>query len=168
MWRVFHNFDYFKVSYLFVRTGDMFYHQNNSEQFNGQRKFKIITLIYHELVTCMAFPVRNTAWSQSSIKCWSVALSVPGLYNSCSVQTNYYKWALAKSFLFLLTSALFEAILSFPYIQILFEILCSGLKGRRPFWLLNPRLGGGGGVLACCCLRFPFLEMRRWSRRRWL
>ena len=27
-------------------------------------------------------------------------------------------------------------------------IFCSGLKGRRPFWLLNPRLGGGGGVLA--------------------
>ena len=43
-------------------------------------------------------------------------------------------------------------------------VLCSGLKGRRPFWLLNPQARGGGGVLACCCLRFPFLEMRRWSR----
>ena len=27
-------------------------------------------------------------------------------------------------------------------------ILCSGLKGRRPFWLLNPPSRGGGGVLA--------------------
>ena len=45
-------------------------------------------------------------------------------------------------------------------------ILCSGLKGRRPFWLLNPPSRGGGGVLACCCLGFPFLEMRRWSSRR--
>ena len=38
-------------------------------------------------------------------------------------------------------------------------ICCSELKGRRPFWLLNPRL--------FCLLRFSSLEMRR-SRRRWL
>ena len=44
---------------------------------------------------------------------------------------------------------------------------CSGLKGRRPIWLLNPP-SRGGGFLACCCLGFPFLEMRRWSSRRWL
>ena len=42
------------------------------------------------------------------------------------------------------------------------SILCSGLKGRRPFWLLNPP-PRGGGFLACCCLCFLFLEMRRWS-----
>ena len=34
-------------------------------------------------------------------------------------------------------------LIAFIWIEL--NVFC-GLKGRRPFWLLNPRLGGGGGV----------------------
>ena len=60
----------------------------------------------------------------------------------------------------LYTGAAFLSVTFFPayasfLILFISSILCSGLKGRRPFWLLNPpSRGGGGGFLACCCFVF--------------